>query len=198
MPHSPHLHCHRTAWLARPLRSTLHVPRSHGLNTGHSDVLVVILGALAIVIGASAVGLAVNRFSPHRIPVFAPPAASVPTIIALPKGLEAITIAEAKAVFDKRGALFLDARPPDQYAEGHIPGALNLPADAFDDTFPNLADQIEASPFIIVSCEGGECSDSIHVAERLIEYGFLGTRVMLDGFRSWADAGYPVTLGSSP
>lgn len=181
-----------------PFRSTLHPPPSHHPVAGHSDALVVILGALAIVAGASALGLAVNHFSPRRIPVFSPAAAAAPTIIALPKGLDAITLAEAKAVFDERGALFLDARPPDQYAEGHIPGALNLPADAFDDSFLDLADQLEASPFIIVSCEGGECSDSIHVAERLLEYGFLGTRVMLDGFRAWADAGNPVTVGASP
>jgi len=189
--------------------------RSHPApsRSGHSDALVVLLGALAIVVGSSALGLAVNHFSPRRIPLFAgtsvgqelapapgrvrqglAPATAVP----LPKGLSPITLPDARAALDNHLALFLDARPPDQYAESHIPGALSLPSDAFDDTFPDLADKIEASPFLIIYCEGAECSDAIHVAERLTEYGFLGTRVMVDGFRAWVDAGNPVTVGSSP
>jgi len=180
--------------------------------SGHSDALAVIAGALAIVIGASALGLAVNRLSPRGIPLF--PAAPVrqelvaapkpvrqghgPATVSLPKGISSITISDARAAIADHVALFLDARPAEQYAEGHIPGALNLPSDSFDDVFPDLADRIEASPFLVVYCEGAECSDAIHVAERLTEYGFLGTRVMVEGFRAWADAGNPVTVGSSP
>jgi rhodanese-related sulfurtransferase len=196
--------------------------RSHAHSeSGHSDALIVILGALAIVIGASALGLAINHFSRRGIPLFAgtsvghqlvrpersrraPAPGSVrqglapATAVPLPKGISSITIIEAKTALDNHLALFLDSRPPDQYAEGHIPGALSLPADTFDDAFPDLADKIEASPFLIIYCEGAECSDAIHVAERLTEYGFLGTRVMMDGFRAWVDAGNPVTVGSSP
>jgi rhodanese-related sulfurtransferase len=171
--------------------------------SGHSDALIVILGALAIVIGSSALGIAVNHLSPRGIPLLPTPAAGPirqepAPALSLPKGLEPITILDARAAIDKHLALFLDARPADQYAEGHIPGALSLPSDKLDDTFPNLADRIEASPFLIVYCDGAECSESIHVAERLIEYGFLGTRLMVDGYRAWADAGNPVTKGSEP
>ena len=197
--------------MARSSPKMPHTRPAHS-RSGHSDALVVLLGALAIVVGSSALGLAVNHFSPRGIPVFGAPApvgrasdgASAPEesrrlpVTPLPKGLSPITLPDARAALDNHLALFLDARPPDQYAESHIPGALSLPSDAFDDTFPDLADKIEASPFLIVYCEGAECSDAIHVAERLIEYGFLGTRVMVDGFRAWADAGNPVTVGSSP
>ncbi len=183
---------------------------------GHSDALIVILGALAIVIGSSAVGVAVNHLSPRGIPVFSAPSAGqerapapgtpvrqdlapAPTIpTPLPKGLEPITTAEAKSALDKHIALFIDARPADQYAQGHLPGALSLPADKFDDTFPGLADRIEASPFLVIYCDGAECSDSIHVAERLLAYGFLGARVMVDGYRAWTAAGYPIAKGSKP
>jgi rhodanese-related sulfurtransferase len=197
-------------------------PRHHApANSGHSDALVVIAGALAIVIGASALGLAVNHLSPRRLPLFPVPAAgqarssaaapgprslggggsptaAAPAAIPLPKGLEAISIGEARAAYDKQLALFLDARPADQYAEARIPGAVSLPADAFDDHFPDAADKIEASPFLVIYCEGGDCSDAIHVGERLFEYGFLGIRIMVDGFDPWATAGNPVSKGSQP
>jgi len=193
-------------------RSSEMRPRHHApANPGHSDALIVIAGALAIVIGASALGLAVNHLSPRRLPLFlvpavgqalsssaASPAVASPAAISLPKDLEGITIAEARAAYDKDLALFLDARPADQYAEARIPGAISLPADAFDDRFPDAADKIEASPFIIVYCEGGDCSDAIHVGERLFEYGFLGIRIMVDGYDPWAKAGNPVSKGSPP
>jgi len=186
-------------------------PRHHApASSGHSDALIVIAGALAIVIGASALGLAVNHLSPRRLPLFpVPPAgqarssaawptAAAPAAIPLPKGLEAITIAEALTAYDKNLALFVDARPADQYAEARIPGAVSLPADTFDDHFPDAADKIEASPFLVIYCEGGDCSDAIHVGERLSEYGFLGIRIMVDGFEPWAKAGNPVSKGSPP
>jgi rhodanese-related sulfurtransferase len=183
-------------------------PRHHTrANWGQSDVLAVIAGALAIVIGASALGLAVNHLSPRRLPLLAAgaplPRSSAPTLprstaipVPLPKGLEAITIAEARTAYDKHLALFIDARSADQYADAHIPYAVTLPADAFDDKFPDAADRIESNPFIIVYCEGGDCSDAIHVGERLVEYGFLGIRIMVDGFEPWAAAGNPVSKGS--
>ena len=187
-------------------------PRHHApANSGHSDALVVIAGALAIVIGASALGLAVNHLSPRRLPLLpvpaagqalsssaASPAVASSAAIPLPKGLEGITIAEARAAYDKHLALFIDARSADQYAAAHIPGAVSLPADAFDDHFPDAADKIEASPFLVIYCEGGDCSYAIHVGERLFEYGFLGIRIMVDGFDPWATAGNPVSKGSQP
>ena len=185
-------------------------PRHHApASSGHSDALIVIAGALAIVLGASALGLAVNHLSPRRLPLLAAGAAlprsdalmlprSPVVSVPLPKGLEAITIAEARTAYDKHLALFLDARPADQYDEARIPGAVSLPADTFDDHFPDAADKIEASPFLVIYCEGGDCSDAIHVGERLFEYGFLGIRIMVDGFDPWATAGNPVSKGSQP
>ncbi len=188
-------------------RSSPAIRPNHQRHTsaGHSDAPLVILGALAIVIASAALGLAVNQLSPHRLPLFAAtPTASrshaptLPRATPLPKGLSSINIPDARAALDKRLALFIDARPAGQYAEGHIPGALNLPADEFNDAFPRLSPKIEASPFLIVYCDGAECSDSLHVAEQLIGFGFRGTRVMVDGYRAWADAGSPVAKGSEP
>jgi 3-mercaptopyruvate sulfurtransferase SseA len=38
-----------------------------------------------------------------------------------------ITAADAKAQLDKGGAVFLDCREPNEYKQGHVPGALNIP-----------------------------------------------------------------------
>jgi 3-mercaptopyruvate sulfurtransferase SseA len=43
------------------------------------------------------------------------------------KGARTLDVATAKVLFD-RGVPFVDVRGPNRWAEGHIPGAVNLPA----------------------------------------------------------------------
>jgi rhodanese-related sulfurtransferase len=163
----------------------------------------VLLGALALLIGSAAIGIAVNHFSPRGIPVFPVgqelAAAQAFTVsIPLPPGLKPVGLADAKKAFDDAAALFLDARPSDEYAEAHVPGAVNLPPSRFEERFPDLADRVEKAPIIIVYCSGAECSDSIEVAERLEEAGNYTIQVLEAGWRAWAEAGYPTTTGAEP
>ncbi len=158
-----------------------------------------LLGALALVIGSAALGLAVNHFSLRGIPVLpvGQEQASAPTI-PLPSGLKSITLADAKKAFDDHTALFLDARPDADYTEAHLPGALSLPPGKFEELFLDLADRVEEAPAIIVYCSGAECSDSVEVAERLRETGDHTIYVLEAGWRAWSEAGYPTTTGPEP
>lgn len=40
-----------------------------------------------------------------------------------------ITLADAKKDFDAKTAVFLDTHAPEQYAQRHIPGSINVPAN---------------------------------------------------------------------
>ena len=40
-----------------------------------------------------------------------------------------ITLADAKKDFDAKTAVFLDTHAPEQFAQRHIPGAINVPAN---------------------------------------------------------------------
>ena len=40
-----------------------------------------------------------------------------------------ITLAEAKKDFDAKTAVFIDTHAPEQYAQRHIPGSINVPAN---------------------------------------------------------------------
>src|SRR5262249_43892241 len=65
--------------------------------------------------------------------------------------------ATIKLLHDAKAALFVDARSAEEYAEAHIPGAVNLP---FDDVFkqPDLVKSIDAGGRPIVCyCGGGDC-----------------------------------------
>jgi len=43
-----------------------------------------------------------------------------------------VSLAEARAAYDARSAVFLDVRAASSYASGHIPGALSIPLDELE------------------------------------------------------------------
>jgi len=156
---------------------------------GSADVFGALLGALAIVLGSAVVGVVVNHVSPRGIPLLPEPGSEE---LYLPPGVESLTVEGAYADFGAEGALFLDARPPEEYAEAHIPGSLNLPVEDYETHFLDIADQVEEAAKIVVVCSGIECADSIQVAERLLEAVEGPIYVVEDGWRAWEEAGYPV------
>ncbi|HVF30443.1 MAG TPA: rhodanese-like domain-containing protein [Pyrinomonadaceae bacterium] len=46
-----------------------------------------------------------------------------------PHAAERISLAAAKKDFDAKNAVFIDTHTPEQYAQRHIPGAINVPAN---------------------------------------------------------------------
>jgi rhodanese-related sulfurtransferase len=111
-------------------------------------------------------------------------------------GDQEVTAAEARGRLDK-GALFLDARPVDFYELGHIPGALPLPENKFDEYFAKLEAQLRSSLDIIVYCSGFGCEASHMVARKLKEKG-VPAAILHEGWPAWTDAGYPTKEGMEP
>lgn len=105
-----------------------------------------------------------------------------------------VALDEAAALFEQDAVVFLDARPPDQYAKGHIGGALNLPWQAVDHYFGETADRLEGAPFIITYCDGESCDLSHELALFLMEMGFGNVRVLVNGWSLWQDAGLPTAV----
>jgi len=162
---------------------------------GSSDILGALIGALAIVLGSATVGMVANYVSPRGIPIFPKPGGQE---LYLPPGVASLTVEEAYTDFEAKSAVFLDARSAEEYEEAHIPGSLNLPLEDFEERFLDHVDEIEAASKVIVICQGIECSDSIQVAERLLEAVEGPIHVVEDGWRAWEEAGYPVKAGPEP
>ncbi len=110
---------------------------------------------------------------------------------------ETMTIAleEARELFERDAAVFLDARPPDQYAEGHIRGALNMPWQDFDAYFMELAERLDGASSIVTYCDGETCELSHELALFLTDMGFADARVLVNGWTIWQEAGLPAERG---
>jgi rhodanese-related sulfurtransferase len=169
-------------------------------SSGRSTIGSVLLGAVVIVVASALLGIVANRLSPRGIPLLPPSAeASGETPpLALPAGVLGIGLEDALAAFHARSALFIDARPENEYAEAHIPGAVNIPPYSFEDRYLELMEQVEEASTIVVYCSGVECSDSIEVAERLLEIGRADVRIFEQGWRAWVGAGGPALEGPQP
>jgi rhodanese-related sulfurtransferase len=124
-------------------------------------------------------------------------AANVPAIPDTREPMEA-NYAVIKALHDANGAVFLDARSAEEYAAGHIPGAISMP---FDDVFkkPDLAKNLDDKGKPIVTyCDGGDCELSKDLAFSLIDNGHKKVVFFKDGLPGWKSAGNPVNTGSQP
>jgi rhodanese-related sulfurtransferase len=158
----------------------------------------VLVGSLAILIVSAAAGLVANRFSPRGIPLF--PAVPVRDIVSLPlpPGTRSMLPQQAFAASQARSKLFVDARSPEEYARGHIPGAINIPVDDFENGVLGHMDEIDAAAAIVAYCPSMECSDAVDVADRLREVTQKPIYVFEQGWEAWQADRRPITKGDRP
>jgi rhodanese-related sulfurtransferase len=81
----------------------------------------------------------------------------------------------------------LDVRPPEEYAQGHVAGALNVPLDRLQERLKDLPPDRE----VVAYCRGPWCVLSFEAVARLREAGFAARRLQ-DGLPEWRRAGLPV------
>jgi rhodanese-related sulfurtransferase len=86
----------------------------------------------------------------------------------------------------------LDARTVENFALGHIPGALNLPISRFDEYFPRRRERLQAARMVILYCSGWTCTDSHELALRLFQNGLKSLLLYRGGMADWLEKGYDV------
>src|ERR1035438_2207170 len=68
-----------------------------------------------------------------------------------------------------RSVLWIDARPDADFARGHIPDAIALNEDRWDELLPDVLDHWDATRKVVVYCSSLSCQASRDVARRLRE-----------------------------
>ncbi len=81
----------------------------------------------------------------------------------------------------------IDVRPPEEYASGHLPGAINIPLSELE----SQLERLDPSEEIVAYCRGPHCVLAFEAVEKLREKGFKARR-MEDGLPEWKLAGLPV------
>lgn len=102
---------------------------------------------------------------------------------------ERIPVATAREMW-RAGDTVIDVRSPDEYAHGHIAGALNVPID----TLPKGVDGLPAGPLITACSAGGRAG---RAAEILAAAGRTAFSIE-GGTKAWQRAGLPTVTGPRP
>ena len=84
-------------------------------------------------------------------------------------GYRQISMDEAvKIMRDEKDYIILDVRRPDEFAEGHIPGAINVPNEEIGTA--EISELPDKSQLILVYCRSGRRSKE--ASEKLVKLGY--------------------------
>lgn len=103
-------------------------------------------------------------------------------------GVVAVKPEEARELVGKEDVVVLDVRTPEEYAEGHIEGAVNV--DFQSDDFAEEVGELDPAKSYVVHCRSGNRSSQ---AIPILEDAGLESLYHLDsGMMGWQEAGMPV------
>lgn len=153
-------------------------------------------GALIIVLVSAAAGLVYNSFG--GIPLVAPIDTARRALgLGLPSddGIHLIGLDAAREYIRQGRGPVVDARSPEQYGQGHIPGALNCFVYELETFLPPLLEKAPLDQPVMIYCTGEDCEDSRFLAQTMQELGYRLLYVFEGGFEGWNAAGLPVETG---
>ncbi len=84
----------------------------------------------------------------------------------------------------------IDVRPPEEYAAGHLPGAVNIPLAELEAHLEKMDPRRE----VVAYCRGPHCVLAFDAVERLRARG-LKARRLEDGYPEWKVMGLPTESG---
>lgn len=90
-----------------------------------------------------------------------------------------ISVDEAAQMMQKEDVVVLDVRTEEEYASGHIPGAILLPLQHL----PDRVDELNKNKTYIVVCRSG--NRSAQASELLVKEGFSSIYNMTGGMNEW-------------
>jgi rhodanese-related sulfurtransferase len=115
-------------------------------------------------------------------------------------GIPHIGLAVARQRWEE-GVVFVDARAPKYYEEGHIPGAISIPAweGGIEARIQKVRDEWgESVPIVLYCNESFECEDSHIVGKQFQIFEFPNLEVFEGGFPGWFRAKLPYVTGAEP
>jgi rhodanese-related sulfurtransferase len=100
-----------------------------------------------------------------------------------------VTPLEAVVLMNKEETLVIDVREPNEYAEGHIDGARNIPLAKLDERAAELESHKQLP--ILINCQSG--TRSLAAGKKLTKLGFTQIFELKGGIYGWKDQNLPLS-----
>ncbi len=159
-----------------------------------SALRITVLLALPAALGAIQVAWASR--TPNQATHYAPPTTQSAVTNEQVADEAGITLDEVARLAVDGGAVLIDARSPEEFAEGHIPGARNVPVRQAEKDVTLIANRFDLMTDIVLYCGSGKCEDSgrlYDIMTKLLEYP--NVRLFRGGMEAWREQGYPIETG---
>jgi rhodanese-related sulfurtransferase len=130
-------------------------------------------------------GLTYNALSNSRIPLIYEP-------LNLQSGA-ILTIEQTARLLTEGQTLFVDTRYKDEFEQGHLKNAINLPANATRDQILSFFEDIPKGQQIVIYCSSPSCNSSRRLAGFLTYLGYTKVFIYLAGYEEWEANDYPIT-----
>ncbi len=164
-----------------------------------SRVKQILVKSLALIAASALAAVAFNTLGGIPLIKTAVMAESQAIAEGLPEeaGIHLIGLAAARSFFESGTGPVLDARPPEQYDQGHLPGAINCFVYELEQYLPRVLQQVAPDTPVMLYCSGEDCEDSYFLAQDLKEIGFKRLYVYKGGYDQWLQEGLPVVTGDA-
>jgi rhodanese-related sulfurtransferase len=97
---------------------------------------------------------------------------------------EMVSLEQARAWGE--GAMWIDARPEEEFEREHVPGALLLNEDRWNELLAQMVGKWSPEKRVVVYCSSESCGSSREVARRLRkEAGLTNVFVLEGGWEAW-------------
>ena len=95
-----------------------------------------------------------------------------------------VTVEQARGLGDT--VIWVDARPDEEFASDHVPGAILLNEDRWNELLPQFLAVWSPSKKVVVYCSSLSCNASRDVAQRLRKEAQLSDVFVLEGgWEAW-------------
>lgn len=95
--------------------------------------------------------------------------------------LQQISIREAMLLWKKKAAVFVDVRTPEEYRQGHVPGARLIPLAEL----ASRIQEVSGNTKVLLICSSGKRSADANII--LQQHGFVNTYSVADGMLAWSE-----------
>jgi rhodanese-related sulfurtransferase len=101
---------------------------------------------------------------------------------------------EAAEIYGRDDVAFIDVRRPDEYAEGHVKGAIYIPVD---DVLARIDELPDDKKLLFICAQGVRSGLACEMAAAM---GIDSERLfnIEDGTPTWVKKGHPSSVGSDP
>ena len=103
-----------------------------------------------------------------------------------------LSIEQTMTLLNEGRSLFIDTRYKEEFEQGHLKNAKNLPANSTREQMMAFFESVQKDKQIVTYCSSPACNSSRRLAGFLTYLGYTKVLIYLEGFKEWEAHNFPI------